>query len=108
MKKSFLLLCFVSLTIGLYSQNTSSAKAMAQKIDSIAKVNDITKCEVKMNYVTTTMDKTQTEEKQIVRSKKTFKFDGEFLVFDDTYFNLNKLLYFTVKRNEIEFFFQGY
>ena len=98
----------VALTVGLYSQNTSSAKAMAQKIDSIARVNNITKCEVKMNYVTTSMDKTQTEEKQIVRFKKVFKFDGEFLVLEDTYFNLNKLLYFTVKRNEIEFFFQGY
>ncbi len=39
---------------------------------------------------------------------REFRFEGQFLVIDEHYFNLDKLLYFTPRRDCIDFFFQVY
>ncbi len=80
---------------------------MITKIDSISKAKGIERGLVRYHEVTSTFDKTSTWETKLTSINK-FKFDGQFLVIEDTYFNLDKLLYFYIKKDYFEFYFQGY
>jgi hypothetical protein len=72
---------------------------MINKIDSIAIANDIILGEVIFNKTTTDIGQDWT-------AKSEFRFDGEFLVLDGIYYNMNKLLYFYIKKDYLGFVFQ--
>ena len=81
---------------------------LIQKIDSIAKAENITQAEIKTFLVSSRFDNTATDDNYNLSKKDKFYFDGPFIVIDGTYFNVNKLLYFRKKANAFVFFFQGY
>lgn len=102
-------LIIILLFIGFnaFGQNDGSSKLMIAKIDSISKVKGIKLGQVKILLVSNMFDNTQTRESNLTKAGK-FHFDGQFLVIEDKYFNINKLLYFYAKDGVFEFFFQGY
>jgi hypothetical protein len=89
------------------AQNVTSASKLIQKIDSLAKANRIYDGEVKSFVVTTSLEKTSTDTYTLGK-KGSFSFDGDFLVIAETYFNMNKLLYFKIKDKSFKFFFHAY
>jgi hypothetical protein len=97
------------LVVGLnaYGQDDCNSKKMITTIDSISRAENIKLGEVKILFVTNTFDKTDTDLKSLTKAGK-FYFDGQFLVIEKKYFNINKLLYFYIKDGVLEFFFQGY
>lgn len=101
-----ILLLFIGIS-NLWGQENLSGLQLIQKIDSISINENINKGEVKILYVSNIFDNTETREKSLTKVAH-FKFDGIFLVIDDKYFNINKLLYFCVRNEKIEFYFQGY
>jgi len=103
------LLVFIVLIIGFtaYGQDDCSYRQLVTKIDSISKAKNIEIGEVKILFVTNTFDKTDTDSKSLTKKSK-YRFDKQFLVIDDKYFNINKLLYFYIKDDVLVFFFQGY
>lgn len=100
----FILGVILSITFS-FGQNSSASK-MIQKIDSIARVKNIKMAMIRTNQVSSTFDHPSTDAVMLVRKDKFF-FDGEFLVVDDKYFNMNKLLYFYIRNNYFEFYFQS-
>ncbi|TAJ11641.1 hypothetical protein DMA11_16080 [Marinilabiliaceae bacterium JC017] len=100
-------LFFLIMGFTAYGQDNCNYKSMIAKIDSISKAENIEIGKVKILYVTNQFDHTQTEKKSLT-DKSKFHFDGQFLVIENKYFNINKLLYFYVDDGVIEFFFQGY
>ena len=102
----FIFTFFISITL-LHGQDNHFTKNMISKIDSIAKVNKIKKAVVKILYITNTFDHTDTNVKSLTRINN-FVFDGPFLVIENKYFNINKLLYFKIDNNYLSFYFQAY
>ena len=90
-----------------YSQCESQNKLMVIKIDSIAKANNIVEASIVINKLSSMGGNLNTNEFLLAKKKK-FIFDGQFLVVDKNYFNLQKLLYFIVKDEQIIFVFQNY
>ena len=90
-----------------YGQGNCNIKQMIITIDSISIVNNLEIGKVKILFVSNTFEKTDTNQKSLTKESK-FHFEGQFLVIDNKYFNINKLLYFYVKDGILEFFFQGY
>lgn len=110
MRNRKLLLSVLILIAGFslsYGQCECSNKQMIVKIDSIAKARKIIQAKVYFNEVTNRFNLTATESRTLT-DKDVFTFEGNFLVVDDHYFNLNKLLYFEVAVDHLAFFFQGY
>jgi hypothetical protein len=99
------------LTISISkAQNHCPICSMKEKIDSISKNDKIDMVQVKINLVTNSFNKTATDQFDIAQSEG-LKFDGQFLVVGNKFFNLNKLLYFEIekkKKNKIIFYFQAY
>jgi hypothetical protein len=105
--KTFIFLFVLSLGFTVYGQDNSSCKQMIATIDSISKANDIKTGHVITLMVTSSFGSTDTGWNKITQ-ENTFRFDGQFLVIENKYFNMNKLLYFYTKEDNITFFFQGY
>jgi len=103
--KTIIVLIVLNIGYAAYGQN--DYKQMIAKIDSISKADSIIKGKVKILFVTTRFDNTETEQKSLT-NVDNFHFDGPFLVIEDKYFNLNKLLYFYIEDGVLEFLFQGY
>lgn len=99
----------LALAVGLnaHGQDSCSFERMITTIDSIATAKGIELGQVNILFITNTFDKTDTDPKSLTKKRK-FHFEGQFLVIDDKYFNINKLIYFRVKGRVLEFFFQGY
>lgn len=110
MKTKNIIALIIFIIIGINTarcQENISSKEMIQKIDSVATSNNIIKGVVNILFITNTFDNTHTRTKSIT-NVKNFSFDGQFLVIENKYFNINKLLYFEVLNDRIEFYFQGY
>lgn len=97
----------ISLCGTAYSQNDCSYKQVIAKIDSISRARHTITGHVKILFVSNSFDKTDTEVHKLTKVS-TFYFDDRFLVIEDKYFNLDKLLYFYIEEGAFEFFFQGY
>ncbi len=108
-KKNLFAAILLIFSSSLIAQNNYTGNELIEKIDSITKVNKIEIAEVVFNEVTTSLNKTATSDKMIL-SSSNFTFDGQFLVLENTYFNLAKLLYFelNLKKKKIRFYFQAY
>jgi hypothetical protein len=89
-----LIIILLSGFISVSGQNDCSCKKMIEKIDSISVVKNIKYC-----Y----LNKATGHDKKI-----KFVFDGPFLVLDNEYYNIEKLLSFIVREDYIEFYFQPY
>ncbi|MBN2350668.1 MAG: hypothetical protein JXJ22_17660 [Bacteroidales bacterium] len=89
------------------AQNHCSCKEMIGKIDSIAKNSNIDTGVILYNEVSSRFDNTYTDVTTL-SNKGKFVFDGNFLVIDNKYFNLEKLLYFKIEKDYFKFYFQGY
>ena len=92
------------LSASLFGQNESSyTKCMINKIDSIAKANGIT-----IGIVAS--DDSQNREIDYAFVGE-FKFDGPFLVWNNAYYNMDKLSYFYIGERKdkryIAFIFPG-
>lgn len=105
--KNIILIVTLSLGFTVYGQDDCSYKQLIAKIDSISNAKGVETGEVYILYVTNTFDKTATRPERLTKEDK-FHFDGSFLVIDNMYFNINKLLYFYINDDVVEFFFQGY
>ena len=90
-----------------YCQENSELSKIITKIDSISDANGTRLGKVKILHITNTFDNTVTDEKSLTKVGY-FKFDGQFLVIEEKYFNISKLLYFQIKNGIFEFYFQAY
>lgn len=100
MRKLFLIIITCLLVIcSVHAQCDCTVIRMINKIDSISHVSNITIGQVVFNKSTSDLG-------QIWSDKSEFRFDGDFLVLNGVYYNMNKLLYFSVKKKYIEFVFQ--
>ncbi len=108
LKFSILLLLLV-IGVSAYGQNKQlpNGELLVATIDSIAKAKNIKYGEVKVLQITNVFDKVDTIKKELARHDK-FRFEGQFLVIDKKYFNINKLLYFEIEYSRIVFFFEAY
>lgn len=100
-------LFFMIFGLSAYGQDNPCSKSMIEKITSISKAENVELGQVKILFITNRFDNTNTNEKSITKKGK-FHFDESLLVIDDTYFNMDKLLYFHVKKGVMVFFFQAY
>lgn len=105
--KKFTLVIILSLGFNVYGQDNCSYQQMIAKIDSISKVKNIEQGIIKFYRVSSIGESTRTES-YTLSAKRVYKFDGPFLVVEGSYFNMDKLLFFFVKEDYIEFYFQGY
>jgi hypothetical protein len=105
--KIIFVLFVLSMGYTSYGQEDCNYKQIITIVDSISKVQHIEIGKVKILFISNTFDKTDTDQRSLTKAKK-FHFERQFLVIDDKYFNLNKLLYFYIKDGVFEFFFQGY
>jgi len=105
--KSSIVLFVLFFGFNSYGQDNCNYKEMTTKIDSISRLKNIELGRINILFVTNTFDKTDTDEKRLTKESK-FHFDGQFLVIENKYFNMNKLLYFYIKKDVLEFYFQGY
>lgn len=101
-----IILLFSVLKVSYGQDNISSLK-MIHQIDSISKSRGIIYGEVKILFITSNFDQTDTDRKSLT-PKRRFTFDGQFLVIENKYFNMNKLLYFIIEDASFKFYFQGY
>ncbi len=90
-----------------YGQSDCDCKQMIAKIDSIAKARNIENGIVKFHRVTSNGDSSTTNDFDLSKKQK-FSFDGQFLVVGNSYFNMDKLLFFFIRKDYIDFYFQGY
>lgn len=88
-------------------QSNNHQKQMIAKIDSISDARNVKLGIIKAPLITNRFDNTTTEQNNLTKTGY-FHFDGNFLVMDDKYFNIDKLLYFYIKQGVFEFYFQGY
>lgn len=85
--------------LSLHGQCGCNVDRMIDKIDSISNVKNIHLGQVIFNKSTNDLG-------QMWSEKSEFRFDGDFLVLNEVYYNMNKLLYFSIKKKYIEFAFQ--
>ena len=88
-------------------QERDVAAQLRMEIDSIAKVHNLTEGIVNFHRIGSRFDNTYTDT-ETLSIRDAFDLKGQFLVIGTGYYNLNKLLFFKVKQNYIEFYFQGY
>jgi hypothetical protein len=91
----------------VYAQENASQK-LIDKIDSITKAKGIENGIVSMHRLTSNATGTYTETYNIQKTPQKFFFDGQFLVMNKGYYNIDKLLYFFIRENYIDFYFQEY
>lgn len=111
MKKCNFIICFILLIICISTtaQNDVSNNRIIAKIDSIAKVKNIEEGVVMFNRLKLnngTYGLNGQNESYKYSLKQKFEFDGPFIVFNESYFNIEKLLYFVVWEDYFEFHFQ--
>ncbi len=80
---------------------------MIAKIDSISNARNIENGMVKFHRVTSYGESSTTDSYGLTKKQK-FSFDGQFLVIGSSYFNMDKLLFFFIREDYIDFYFQGY
>jgi len=85
-----------------FSQESKNVDDMISQIETIVSEQNIYKGSAKIQYIKDPFTKSAT-----LCSKEIFHFEGQFLVMDDLYINMQKLLYFRIKKNYIEFYFEG-
>lgn len=86
--------------LSVQGQCECNVSRMIHKIDSISHADSIFLGQVIFN-------KSVDDQGQIVHSfRSEFKFDGDFMILDGIYYNMNKLLYFAIRKKYIEFVFQ--
>ena len=97
------------LAIGFtaYGQGDCDYKQMIAKIDSISKARAIENGMVKFHRVTSNGESSTTDSYGLTKKQK-FSFDGQFLVIGSSFFNMDKLLFFFIREDYIDFYFQGY
>jgi hypothetical protein len=106
LRNSFVLFVLI-FGFNSYGQDNCNYKEMTTKIDSISRVKNIELGTIKILDVTNAFGKTITMQRILTKESK-FHFDGQFLVTENKYFNINKLLYFYIRKDVLEFYFQGY
>ena len=100
-----LLLLIIGYTT--YGQANSNYNRIVAKIDSVSRSENIENCVIKFHRIDSYFDSSTTRAHELTKKEK-FSFDGQFMVVGKMYFNLDKLLFFTVREDYIEFCFQGY
>jgi len=110
MRRLVVLFVFIMIVSNLHAQNSCASRAFSQRIDSVCNANSIKLCSVFVRSIGSVMDS------KIAESRTShFRFDDYFLIINDnTFYNLDKLLYFHLNikperpdKNQIDFFFQG-
>lgn len=107
--KKLLLAASLFLFIGTlsYGQSATDSQQLIESIQSIAKSNKLDKASVNYLSPISFYNKLGMETKTLTRVRE-FRFEGQFLVIEDSYFNIDKLAYFTLKKGFIDFYFQVY
>ena len=105
--KNIIVLFVLMIGFTAYGQGDYGNKQMILKIDSISKARNIENGMVKFHRVTSIGESTTTDSYDLTRKQK-FSFDGQFLVIGNSYFNMNKMLFFIIRQDYIDFYFQGY
>ncbi|AWG22104.1 hypothetical protein FFWV33_11575 [Flavobacterium faecale] len=93
------------ITLTSYAQTTNTNNLTISKIDSIAKSKNITVATINYRSLTMFNDRQILDNSTLVKKQK-FYFDGPFLVLDNYYFAIDKMFYFLIKDDYIEFYFQ--
>jgi len=105
--RNIIVLFVLTISYTAYGQGSCDYKQMIAKIDSISKARNIEDGMVRFHRVTSSGESTTTESSALSRKQK-YSFDGQFLVIGSSYFNMEKLLFFNIRKDYIEFYFQGY
>lgn len=106
-KMVLLVLLTLSLTM-LHGQSNYTTSRIVQTIDSIAKVNHITKAEAYFNRISGNAEGTFTTEESI-SGVGTFRFEGPFIVIGSYfYFNTEKITQFRIFKDRFLLYFQAY
>jgi len=96
MKKILFVLLFVIVQLNVYSQKKCPTECISSRIDSICKLKNVSDCEVYFYY----LDRDTYKNNEIYsRSQDKGKFllvDG-FLVVNDVYYDLSKLVNFYIR-----------
>lgn len=101
MKKKLSIAAICLLTVlSVQGQCDCNVGRMIHKIDSISHADSIFTGQVIFNKSTDDLGE------MTGSFKSEFKFDGDFLILGGVYYNMSKLLYFTIKKKYIEFVFQ--
>ena len=87
MKKLIAISLYLAFSLISYGQCETYEDAMISKICSIVKAENITKCEVYAHNKEAYSD---------IQNKGEFKIDGPFIVINNVYYNISKLLHFSV------------
>jgi len=115
----FIFLFVLLISISVSGQKNCSASKLASQIDSISKAQNLDLGQVKYNRIVSDLDASTTQSTPITQKGK-FKVEGCLLIIGNSYYNLNKLLYFRImedtdKKNKekakvkyFAFFFQAY
>lgn len=105
--RNIIVLFVLMIGCSAYGQGDCGYKQMIAKIDSISKARNIENGMVKFHRVTSNGESSTTDSYDLTKKQK-FSFDGQFLVMGNSYFNMNKLLFFFIRQDYIDFYFQGY
>jgi hypothetical protein len=93
MKKIFILLLFILIEFSVYSQCKCNTDCMSHRIDSLCKAKNVSYCEIFYN---------SNDGSSIKSSKGIFKFDGCFLIVNERYFNLSKMISFSFNVDSVK------
>ncbi len=94
-------------TSGFSNIPKESPHKLISQIETMATENGITRAEVMFHRVNSLGESTITTLATLAK-RDDFRFEGIFLVIDDTYFNIEKLLFFKLQIGYIQFVFQAY
>lgn len=106
-KNSIFILAFFLLIPAFGNPPSQCAEKLISQIEAIVKENGITRAEVMFHRVNSVGESTITTLTTLAK-RDDFSFDGVFLVVGDTYFNMEKLLFFKLQIGYIQFVFQAY
>jgi hypothetical protein len=102
----FVLTILLVFPASIKAQSECTEKLIMQ-IETLIKENGITRAEVMFHRVNSVGESTITSLTALAQ-RDSFRFEGRFLVIGDTYFNVEKLLFFKLQIGYIQFFFQAY
>jgi len=116
----FIFLFVLLISISVSGQKNCSASKLASQIDSISKAQNLDLGQVKYHRIVSSGANSSTTQSTPITQKGKFKVEGCLLIIGNSYYNLNKLLYFRImeetdKKNKEKanvkyfvFFFQAY
>ncbi|HLO61287.1 MAG TPA: hypothetical protein VK179_21225 [Bacteroidales bacterium] len=108
MKAIFFIIAIVLVSASLPCQGQNQdIRKMISLIDSISSVKKMDLGIVHFHRISSNGESSSTES-FVLSKKQPFKFEGQFLVMGGSYFNLEKLLFFFIREDYIDFYFQGY